>query len=185
MIRDLRNSNGRIQFCVDVLRGQILKGAFFTGAAGLYSRMDERPTKRLGPLGWLVECTRQRPALAVLLALLFTACAAVGGWMWMRSGKMYQPFAAVYVALSLLYFYLASMRTFGAFARLIWVALAIGAVVAVLQNMPSTFKNEIRLDLLLIDFVLAPIFGVVAVVAAWLAVVRQMKREKPESPPDA
>jgi hypothetical protein len=39
--------------------------------------MDERPTKRRGPLTWLGESVRRRPALTVSLALLLTVFAFV------------------------------------------------------------------------------------------------------------
>src|SRR5260221_26607 len=49
-----------------------------TGIAN-YPQMDERPTKRRGPLLWLAERVRHRPFAAIVLGLLLVLIAVVSG----------------------------------------------------------------------------------------------------------
>src|SRR5882724_5365877 len=88
-------------------------------------------------------------------------------------------FGALYIALTAIFVYLALIRISRGIARIFWITFAILTAIAGIPNfVPTTPQNNIRLDLLVVNFALAPIFTIVAAVAIWMSLVRQLRRNK-------
>ncbi len=92
-------------------------------------------------------------------------------------------FAALYVALTAVFAYLAVLRASRGVPRIFWITFAVLTAIAGLPNfVPTTARNNIRIDLLLVDYILLPIFGILAAIAIWITLVRQLRNEKSEKP---